>query len=188
MYKIKFLFLLSFSVLMISACKEDKKLPLEESIQIDGNKAPLLGIDITETPVESDNGNYLSAEVNQSVSLTYEGMEKNTITWEIDGVQVSTGDQFSINHQWDSPGMKTVKAILSNGEERTAFVRVSISAASSPEPLPQPVPATASPKPKTKPEVNQVNNSNANQGSNKTPKPELKSDKDDEMCIRDSRN
>lgn len=139
---------------MISACKEDKKLPLEESIQIDGNKAPLLGINMTEAPVESDNENYLSAEVNQSVSLTYEGMEKNTITWEIDGETVSTGDQFSINHQWDSPGMKTVKAILSNGEERTAFVLVSDLSQSTTEPIndssqeTEPTPNSAPKKPR----------------------------------------
>lgn len=131
MYKIQFFMCILFSLFLASSCKEDKKIPSEESILIDGTRAPLLGIDMTEAPSESDNGNYLSAEVNQPVTLAYEGIEKNTITWEIDGETVTTGDQFSIIHQWESPGMKTVKAILENGEERTAFVRVNVASATS---------------------------------------------------------
>lgn len=129
MYKIQFIICILFPLFLASSCKEDKKIPVEESILIDGDKAPLLGIDMTEIPVESDNGNYLKAGVNESVTISYEGIEKSTITWEIDGETASTSDQLSFTYQWDSPGMKTVKAILENGEERTAFVWVNIASA-----------------------------------------------------------
>lgn len=186
MYKIQFIICILFPLFLASSCKEDKKIPVEESILIDGNKAPLLGIDMTEIPVESDNGNYLKAGVNESVTISYEGIEKNTITWEIDGETASTSDQLSFTYQWDSPGMKTVKAILENGEERTAFVWVTSAEPSetfqqneTKQPItnkPEPIVSKPEPKPVVKP----ITDSNTSPEPNKNQKPDLRADKDDD--------
>jgi hypothetical protein len=106
------------------SCKWDRKadVVVEEKILVNGAKAPMLNIDITEAPEKEDNGNYIPTEEGMPVSLTYEGIEKDDISWLVDGYAIGKGA--TLSHTFTTSGIKEVKASLSNGEERIVYVMV----------------------------------------------------------------
>ncbi|MBK8888034.1 MAG: thrombospondin type 3 repeat-containing protein [Saprospiraceae bacterium] len=124
-YLIQLVILMLTLSVSTSSCKWDKKenASVEEKILINGNKAPLFNIDITEVPTVDDNGNYIQIEEGEPVSLTYEGIEKDAISWLVDDMVIGEGT--NIQYPFSSPGIHEVKATLSNGDERIVFVMVS---------------------------------------------------------------
>ena len=119
-------FCLLLCILFLFSCKGDK--PVEagsETITINGTKALILGIDdLVERPTDADPDDYIEVEAGKEVQFSYTGIEKDKITWTYDGSPLGKGTSLNTSHSWTEPGIKEVKAILSDGQERTVYVMV----------------------------------------------------------------
>ncbi len=112
-------------ITLFTACKRDKPIASqEESVSINGTKAPLFGVEFTEKPTEADSVNYKVVQIGQEVKLTYTGIEKDKITWSHDGLPLGDGTSLSTFHTWDDPGLKEITATRSDGENVIVYVMV----------------------------------------------------------------
>ncbi len=114
-----------FLITLFTACKGDKLIASqEESVSINGTKAPILNIEVLQRPTEADNGDYIEVNLGEVVQLSYSGIEKEKVNWTQDGLPLGETAELSTSHTWTEPGIKEIKATLQNGDERTVYVMV----------------------------------------------------------------
>ena len=123
--KLYSLTLIFFSAIVLLSCKNEKQQNQTEYITINGSNAPILNIELTTRPTDEDTQDYVIVQPDTEVSLSYSGIEKENVTWTSDGNPIGTSSSLSTTHKWAESGLKEIKAILSNGEERTVYVMVS---------------------------------------------------------------
>lgn len=154
-------------ITLIAACKRDKPIASqEESIAINGENAPILGIEVLQHPTEVDNRDYIEVNSGEPVQFIYTGLEKDKITWTYDGLPLGATNELSTVHTWMEPGIKEIKATRSDGEELIVYVMVKANETPNSEPTPEPGPITPNPEPKPNPII-----------TNSDPKP-VKTDSD----------
>jgi len=129
-YTIGILVLLIFTGI---SCKNDKKAPVEESLIINGENAPLKDSDFFDRPTQADEGNYITVLQNMEVEIKYEGLFPEGIIWKVDDVIAETGTTENLIYTWTNPGISEVKALLENGDERVTYVFVKEETKGSPD-------------------------------------------------------
>lgn len=140
-----------FLMTLIAACKRDKPIATqEESISINGDKAPILNIEVLQRPTEADNGDYIEVNIGETVEISYAGIEKEKIIWTQEGLPLGETTALSTTHIWTEPGIKGITATLQNGDERTVYVFVKGNVM----PTPEQEPVTPNPDPSPEPTPN----------------------------------
>lgn len=143
-----------FLITLFAACKGDKPIaPQAESISINGKNPPILGIEVLEPPTEADSSDYIEVNLGEPASISYAGIEKEKVIWTQDGLPLGETTGLSTTHTWTEPGIKEIKAILQNGDERIVYVMVKRNEMSrqdvdmdpKPEPVPEPTPPISTP-------------------------------------------
>ncbi|MBK8348510.1 MAG: hypothetical protein IPL08_13180 [Saprospiraceae bacterium] len=111
-------------ITLFTACKRDKPIASqEESVSINGTKAPIFGVEFTEKPTEADSINYKVVQIGQEVKLTYRyRKDKNHVVtrW----LPLGDGTSLSTFHTWDDPGLQRDHSHWSDGENVIVYVMV----------------------------------------------------------------
>ena len=133
-------------ITLFTACKRDKPIASqEESVSINGSKAPILNIEVLQRPTEADSGDYIEVNIGEPVEISYAGIEKEKVIWTQEGLPLGETAELSTSHTWTEPGIKEIKATIQNGEERIVYVMVKgelvENSITSPEPNPSPSPS-----------------------------------------------